>query len=99
MAKSYLEGLLAHNEKIEVAARQHWFVLLRWIILEIVLIIVIGIVATFATFAFFPVAAVLYALLLIPVITLIRDVLIWWNRQYVITIRPVIPVSGTFNKR
>ncbi|MBM2842517.1 MAG: hypothetical protein HW404_354 [Anaerolineales bacterium] len=99
MAKSYLESLLAHSEKIEVVARQHWFVLLRWIILEIVLIVVIGIVATFATVAFFPVAALLYALLLIPVITLIRDVLIWWNRQYVITSRRVIQVSGTLNKR
>ena len=99
MAKSYLESLLAHNEKIEVVARQHWFVLLRWIILEIVLIIVIGIVATVATVAFFPVAALLYVVLLIPVITLIRDVLIWWNRQYVITSRRVIQVSGTFNKR
>jgi uncharacterized membrane protein YdbT with pleckstrin-like domain len=98
MAKSYLESLLAHNEKIEVVARQHWFVLLRWIILEIILIVVIGIVATFAT-AFFPVAALLYVLLLIPVITLIRDVLIWWNRQYVITSRRVIQVAGTFNKR
>src|SRR3970040_80145 len=61
MAKSYLESLLAHSEKIEVVARQHWFVLLRWILLEIVLI--------------------------------------WWNRQYVITSRRVIQVSGTFNKR
>jgi len=99
MAKSYLESLLAQNEKIEVVSRQHWFVLLRWIILEIILIFVIGIVATFAAVAFFPVAALLYLLLLVPVITLIRDVLIWWNRQYVITNRRVILVAGTFNKR
>jgi uncharacterized membrane protein YdbT with pleckstrin-like domain len=98
MAKSYLESLLAHNEKIEVVARQHWFMLVRWILLEIVLILVIGIVATVAA-AFFLPAALLYLLLLIPLITLIRDVLIWWNRQYVITSRRVIQVSGTFNKR
>ena len=98
MAKSYLENLLAHNEKIELFARQHWFVLLRWILLEIILIVVIGVLATFAT-VFFPLAALLYLLLLIPLITLIRDVLIWWNRQYVITNRRVIQVAGTFNKR
>src|SRR3972149_255249 len=99
MAKSYLESLLAQNEKIEVVPRQHWFVLLRWIILEIILIFVIGIVATFAAVAFFPVAALLYLLLLVPGITLIRDALIWGNRQYVITNRRVILVAGTFNKR
>jgi uncharacterized membrane protein YdbT with pleckstrin-like domain len=98
MAKSYLESLLAQNEKIEVVARQHWFMLVRWIFLEIILILVIGIVATVAAVFFLP-AAVLYLLLLIPVITLIRDTLIWWNRQYVITSRRVIQVSGTFNKR
>jgi uncharacterized membrane protein YdbT with pleckstrin-like domain len=98
MAKSYLESLLAQNEKIEVVARQHWFVLMRWIILEIILIIIIGIVATVATVFAVP-AALLYLLLLIPVITLIRDVLRWWNRQYVITNRRVIQVAGTFDKQ
>jgi uncharacterized membrane protein YdbT with pleckstrin-like domain len=98
MAKSYLESLLAQNEKIEHVSRQHWFVLLRWIILEIILIVIIGIVATAATVFAVP-AALLYLLLLIPVITLVRDVRRWWNRQYVITNRRVIQVAGTFNKR
>jgi uncharacterized membrane protein YdbT with pleckstrin-like domain len=98
MAASYLESLLAQSEKIEVVARQHWFVLLRWILLEIILIIVIAIVATVATALFIP-AALLYVLLLIPLVTLLRDVLRWWNRQYVITNRRVIQVAGTFNKR
>lgn len=98
MAKSYLESLLAQNEKVELVARQHWFVLLRWILIEIVLILVIGIIATVATVAFFP-AALLYLLLLLPLISLLRDVLRWWNREYVITNRRVIQIAGTFNKR
>jgi uncharacterized membrane protein YdbT with pleckstrin-like domain len=98
MAKSYLESLLAQNEKIELVARQHWFVLLRWILLEIILILVIGIIAGVATVFFVP-AALLYVLLLIPIITLVRDVLRWWNCQYVITNRRVIQVAGTFNKK
>jgi len=76
MAKSYLESLLAHQEKIELVARQHWFTLLRSIILEIVVIVI-----------------------LIPLVILLRDFLTWWNRQYVLTNRRVIQISGTFNKR
>lgn len=98
MAKSYLESLLAHNERIEVIARQHWFVLIRWTLAEIILIGVILVLASVATVLFVP-AAVLYLLLLIPLVTLLRDFLTWWNRQYVITNRRVIQVAGTFNKR
>jgi uncharacterized membrane protein YdbT with pleckstrin-like domain len=38
-------------------------------------------------------------IMLIPLITLLRDFLTWWNRQYVLTNRRVIQVSGTFNKK
>ncbi|HEX7976021.1 MAG TPA: PH domain-containing protein, partial [Anaerolineales bacterium] len=41
-------------------------------------------------------AAVL--LLIIPVIAIIRDILIWHNREYIITNLRVIQVSGLFNK-
>jgi len=99
MAKSYLESLLAHTEKVELVARQHWFVLLRWIILEIVLILVIGAVAAAASLTLTPLAALLCLLLIIPVFTLVRDFLKWWNREYVITNRRVIQIAGTFNKR
>jgi uncharacterized membrane protein YdbT with pleckstrin-like domain len=98
MAKSYLESLLAHNEKIEVVARQHWFMLIRSIFLELILIAVIVAVATIAV-VFFPLAAVFYLLVFVPLVILIRDFLTWWNRQYVITNRRVIQVIGTFNKR
>src|SRR4030067_76659 len=46
MAKSYLESLLSENEKILRVARQHWFILVSTIILEIVLILVILVLAT-----------------------------------------------------
>jgi len=98
MAKSYLESLLAHQEKIELVARQHWFMLVRSIVLEIVLIILIGLgVSVLAVL--FPPAAIGYLLLLIPLVTLFRDSLTWWNRQYVLTNRRVIQVAGTFNKK
>lgn len=98
MAKSYLESLLAQNEKIEVVARQHWFMLMRSIFLELILIAVI-VAAVSIALVFFPLAAVLYLLVFVPLVILIRDFLTWWNRQYVITNRRVIQVIGTFNKR
>jgi uncharacterized membrane protein YdbT with pleckstrin-like domain len=99
MAKSYLESLLAHNEKVELVARQHWFVLARSIILEIVLILVIG-VAGGLLGAVEPLVIVLACVLvLIPLVVLVRDFLRWWNRQYVLTNRRVIQVAGTFNKK
>jgi len=98
MPKSYLESLLAHNEKIELVARQHWFMLVRAIVLEIILIILIGLGVSILV-VFFPLGVVLYVLLLIPLATLFRDALTWWNRQYVLTNRRVIQVAGTFNKR
>lgn len=98
MAKSYLESLLAQNEKILRVARQHWFMLVRAIFLEMVLLAVIAVLLTIAT-AIFPLAAIGYLLLLVPLVLLARDFLKWWNRQYVITTRRVIQIAGTFNKR
>jgi uncharacterized membrane protein YdbT with pleckstrin-like domain len=98
MAKSYLESLLAQNEQILRVARQHWFMLVRAIFLEAVLLAVIAILITIASVIALP-AAIGYVLLLIPFVLLMRDFLAWWNRQYVITTRRVIQVAGTFNKR
>ncbi|TLN26971.1 PH domain-containing protein, partial [bacterium] len=39
-----------------------------------------------------------FFLLIIPLISLLREYLIWWNRQYVITSRRVIQISGIINK-
>jgi uncharacterized membrane protein YdbT with pleckstrin-like domain len=39
-----------------------------------------------------------YLLLIFPLISLLRDVLIWSNRKYVVTDRRVIQLAGVFNK-
>lgn len=98
MARTYLESLMAHNEKPVLIARQHWFMLVRSILLELVLIAVIFAVVSFLV-VLFPPAAFAYLLILVPLTILMRDVLDWWNRQYVITNRRVIQVVGTLNKR
>lgn len=102
MAKSYLESLLGEHERILLVTRQHWFILASTGLLEIVLLLVI-IAATAALAAIFPpfapiVVGIGVIVFLIPAVTLVRDVLIWWNRQYVVTNRRVMQLSGVINK-
>lgn len=102
MAKSYLESLLSENEKILRVARQHWFILISTIILEIVLILVILALAITLLSFFAPFAPLIGAigaiLLLIPIFTMVRDILNWSFRQFVVTNRRVMQISGVLNK-
>ncbi len=97
MSKSYLESLLASNETIVRVARQHWFMLVRSIAFELVLFTIVLFAVTALT-VFFPIASVAFLLAAVPLVLLTRDLLTWWNRQYVITSRRVIQVRGTLNK-
>jgi uncharacterized membrane protein YdbT with pleckstrin-like domain len=98
MAKSYLHSLLGENEKIEFVARQHWSILVRSILAEVLIaILLVGAVSIALTFTA-GIAAIAYVLLVIPLGMLTRDVLIWWNNQYVVTNRRVIQIRGVFNK-
>jgi uncharacterized membrane protein YdbT with pleckstrin-like domain len=97
MAKSYIESLIGKNERILLATRQHWFVLFSNILLEIILILVL-LAAVGAATAFYPIAAAGFVLVLIPLIGMIRDILIWYNREYIVTNRRVIQISGVLSK-
>lgn len=102
MAPSYLEGLLGEREKIILTARQHWFILFGAIALEIILILLIF-AATITAAVLFPqllaiIVAIGFAILLIPIFTMTMDILNYTHRQYVITNRRVIQISGVFNK-
>ena len=44
----YVESLLANRERIILVARQHWFILISAIVLEIIIILVIISLAVFA---------------------------------------------------
>lgn len=102
MAKSYLESLLGAHEKIVIVTRQHWFTLASSILLECVLILVFLVATIVAVFFFQPFAPLLivigFILSIIPLITMGRDILVWTNRQYVVTNRRVMQISGLFNK-
>jgi len=97
MAKTYLQGMLGQNERILLATRQHWFVLFSNILLEIILTLVLVVGVTAAT-TVLPLAALGFVLVLVPLGGMLRDILIWSNREYIVTNRRVIQISGVFSK-
>jgi uncharacterized membrane protein YdbT with pleckstrin-like domain len=98
MADSYLNSLLGDKEKIILVAHQHWLVLLGEIASELLLSLAIIILAVGLSIFIGPLALLGLVILLAPLASLTRDVLIWANRKYVITSRRVIQISGVLNK-
>lgn len=95
--KSYLQELLGKNESILLITRQHWFVLFSSIALEILLIILLVVGVSALSFVY-PMAMIGLVLLLVPLAGMLRDIIIWYNREYVVTNRRVIQISGVFRK-
>ena len=99
MAKDYLETMLGENEHILLRARKHWSVLFGNIVLEIFLIIALIVAAiVLLPIVAFPVAPLGFILVLVPLFGMVRDSLVWYNRQYIVTNRRVIQTSGVFSK-
>jgi len=98
MADSYVKSLLGQKERILLLAHQHWFALFSRIFLEIILILVL-VVGVIVAMAYYSVAAYGFILVLVPLVGMIRDILIWSNRQYIVTNRRVMQTSGVFSKR
>jgi uncharacterized membrane protein YdbT with pleckstrin-like domain len=98
----YVESLLGEREKIILIAHQHWFILVRAIVFEIVIILIL-IALTITTGAYLSEFALLIGavgtiLLLLPLSTMMRDILDWTNRQFIVTNRRVVQISGILNK-
>jgi hypothetical protein len=99
MAKDYLEEMLGENEHILLRARKHWSVLFGNIVLEIFLIIALIVISfILLPMVAFPVVPLGFVLVLVPLIGMVRDFLIWYNRQYIVTNRRVIQTAGVFSK-
>ena len=104
MARHYIDSLLGEREKIIHTARQHWFILARNILAEILFILLIfvgAIIAGLTMQATLPLPLIMligFVLMLIPIFTMTRDIMMWTNRQYLITNRRVIQMSGIINK-
>ncbi len=97
MAKNYVQSMLGENEHIILVTRQHWFVLFSAIVAEITITLLLIAAVSVATF-FFPLAAFGFVLVIVPLISMLRDILIWNNHEYLVTNRRVIQISGIFNK-
>ena len=98
----YVESLLGEREKIILIAHQHWFILVRAIVFEIVIILIL-IALAITTGAYLSEFALLIGavgtiLLLLPLSTMMRDILDWTNRQFIVTNRRVVQISGILNK-
>jgi uncharacterized membrane protein YdbT with pleckstrin-like domain len=102
MAKSYLDSLLGEREKIQLVARQHWFILVSSIVLEIITILVI-LIALIMSIFYFPALLLIeflvgFILMMIPIVSMMRDILIYTHHEYIITNLRVIQLSGILNK-
>lgn len=97
MAKNYLENMLGENERILLVTRQHGFVLFSAILAEILVTLVV-VVVIIALAIGNPAVLLGLLLALIPLAIMLRDILDWSNRQYIVTNRRVIQISGVFNK-
>jgi uncharacterized membrane protein YdbT with pleckstrin-like domain len=97
MAKNYIQNMLGQNERVVLVTRQHGFVLFSSIVAEIVVTFIVIAAITALTVAN-PLAAFGFLLALVPLAIMTWDILTWSNRQYIVTNRRVIQISGIFNK-
>ncbi|MBN2549625.1 MAG: PH domain-containing protein [Anaerolineales bacterium] len=104
MAQNYIDSLLGEREKIIMVARQHWFILLSMILFEIILTLIFFVGTIFAALlaqAYLSLGWIIFigfVLMLLPIASMVRDILIFTNHQFIITNRRVIQISGIINK-
>ena len=98
----YLKSVLGQLEEIILVTRHHWFVLLRSIFVEGIMIIAILVLVSLgvATLpqADYPWLPWLYLLIILPFASLFWDVLKFTNHAFVITNRRIIQIDGVINK-
>lgn len=97
---AYLKSLLGDNETVLLSTNRHWIVLLENILVELIIsAITIAIVTILMVVQNTGgLVATGYLLLIIPLVSLVRDVLVWVNNRFIVTNLRVIQLSGIFNK-
>lgn len=96
---SYIEKLLARNERVVWVVRDHWVALLPAILVDTAISIVIVGLSVLGIILSPPWTWFGLLLLVVPIGHLALRVWGWWNQQYVVTNRRIMRVAGTFNKR
>jgi uncharacterized membrane protein YdbT with pleckstrin-like domain len=95
----YIEKLMGHNERIERAAHDHWITLLPAVLVDVALSVVIVGLAVLGVVLSPPWTWFGLLLLVVPIGHLVFRIWAWSNRQYLVTNRRLMQVSGTFDKR
>ena len=100
MRDNYLQSMLGQNEQVVYATRQHWLVLAGEIVSECVLAsaLFIAITVMWWNWSTATTIPLWYVLLLLPLVSLLRDTYIWHSRKYLVTNKRVIYITGIFNK-
>jgi uncharacterized membrane protein YdbT with pleckstrin-like domain len=96
---SYVDKLLARNEKVVRVAHDHWITLLPTILIDLLLSVIIGGLSVLGIIFSPPWTWFGLVLLLVPLAHLALQLWEWWSKQYVVTSRRIMQVSGTFNTR
>lgn len=102
MKNKYINNLLGESEKMLLVTRQHWFVIFSAVLTEVffiavILAVQITLTLSLPVYGFF-IAVIGSFLILIPLASMVRDILIWYNRQYIVSNRRVMQVNGIINK-
>jgi len=99
MNDPYLKSLLGETEKILLVTRQHWFILFQAVLAEVLLaaLIIVGVIVS-VNILLFPLGVLGLFLLFIPILSFLRDFLLWYNKKYIVTNRRVMQISGVINK-
>jgi uncharacterized membrane protein YdbT with pleckstrin-like domain len=100
MNDRYLRSLLGENEQVLFVTHKHWLVLAGEIVSETLLSVALIVLVTliYSLWVLNPLVLLGFLLLIFPLISLLRDVLIWSNRKYVVTNLRVIQLTGIFRK-
>ena len=98
MSDNYLNQLLAEKEKIILITRRHWLFLLGQIAPELALILLVLVAVSTAWITWTATVALGYLLLILPLVSLARDLLIWQSHKHVVTSRRVIHMAGVLSK-
>jgi uncharacterized membrane protein YdbT with pleckstrin-like domain len=100
MSDNYLNSLLGEKEQVLFVTRQHWLVLVGEILSESLLSVALVVLVSMIWALWVPnvLVALGYLLLIFPLVSMLRDVLVWAKRKYVVTNRRVLQLSGVFSK-
>ena len=98
MKQTYLESLLANDERILLVTRNHGFFLFRKLIPDIIFFCVIIGASVYLTGQFGWMALFGMAAAILPLFDMERHLLDWRSREFIITNRRVVQISGIINK-